>query len=67
MDGFEVLSKLQEHKVLCNTPVMAISANAMPKEIEKGLRTGFRRYLTKPVNVSEFKKAVNELLVDSVI
>jgi len=67
MDGFEVLSKLQEHEVLCDTPVIAMSSNAMPQEVEKGLRAGFRRYFTKPVKVTEFKKAVNELLVDGAI
>ena len=65
MDGYEVLGKLQEHETLRYTPVIAISANAMPSEVEKGLQAGFRRYLTKPINISEFKKVVYEVLVDS--
>ncbi len=67
MDGYEVLSKLQEHETLHHTPVVAMSANAMSHEINKGLHAGFRRYLTKPINVNEFKKALNELLLDSVV
>lgn len=67
MDGYKVLSKLQEHETLRDTPVIAMSSNAMPHEVEKGLRAGFRRYLTKPIKVTEFKKAINELLVDSAI
>jgi CheY-like chemotaxis protein len=34
--------------------VVALSANAMPKDIERGLAAGFFRYLTKPIKVGEF-------------
>jgi len=34
--------------------VVALSANAMPRDIEKGLEAGFFRYLTKPIKVDEF-------------
>jgi CheY-like chemotaxis protein len=33
---------------------LAVSANAMPRDIEKGLKAGFFRYLTKPIKVNEF-------------
>ena len=34
--------------------VDSISANAMPRDIAKGLEAGFFRYLTKPIKVNEF-------------
>jgi len=43
-------------------PVVAISANAMPHDIYKGLQAGFFRYLTKPIKVIEFMDAVDVAL-----
>ena len=45
-----------------NIPVIAISANAMPRDIEKGLEAGFFRYITKPIKVSEFMEALDMAL-----
>lgn len=62
MNGYEVLKNLRQNPVLCNTPVIAISANAMPGDIKKGMDAGFDDYLTKPINVGKFKTAVNKAL-----
>ena len=43
-------------------PVIALSANAMPRDIEKGLEAGFFRYLTKPIKVDEFMDALDVAL-----
>ena len=43
-------------------PVIALSANAMPRDIEKGLEAGFFRYLTKPIKVDEFMEALDVAL-----
>jgi CheY-like chemotaxis protein len=40
-------------------PVIALSANAMPKDIANGLEAGFFRYLTKPIKVIEFMAAID--------
>ena len=44
--------------------MIAISANAMPRDIEKGLEAGFFRYLTKPIKVNEFMNALNDTLAN---
>ncbi len=57
MDGYTVLSELRKH--LGETyPVIAISANAMPKDIEKGMDAGFASYITKPVDIKLLMNSV---------
>jgi CheY-like chemotaxis protein len=58
MDGFEALRLLREHEATRAIPVIALTAAAKPSDIEKGLMSGFCRYLTKPVDVHEFLDAV---------
>ena len=43
----------------CSRLSCAISANAMPRDIEKGLEAGFFRYLTKPIKIDEFMQALD--------
>jgi PAS domain S-box-containing protein len=64
MDGYEVLAKLQKNKATQHIPVVALSANAVPNEVEKGLRAGFRRYIVKPINLEQFQRTMDELLQD---
>ncbi len=59
MDGYEMLKYLQENDETKKIPVLAVSANAMEQDIEKGLNAGFRRYLTKPINIKEFTGAID--------
>lgn len=52
--GYQALQILQEDLATARIPVLALSANAMPSDIDKGLAAGFLRYLTKPLKVDEF-------------
>jgi len=58
MNGFEVLKFLRSIPATAGVPVVAISANAMPADVENGLRAGFFRYLTKPIKVNEFMEVL---------
>ena len=62
IDGYEVLKQLRMRKETRNIPVYAISANAMPKDIERGMEAGFDEYITKPINISTFLDAVMKVL-----
>ena len=65
LNGYEVLKLLRKSKVTCNTPVIAISANAMPKDIEKGIEAGFDEYITKPININKLLSTVDKKLTKS--
>jgi PAS domain S-box-containing protein len=62
ISGIEVLRILTEDPETAHIPVIALSANAMPRDIEKGLRAGFFRYLTKPIKVNEFMDTLDVAL-----
>jgi CheY-like chemotaxis protein len=54
ISGIEALKILREDPATAHIPVVALSANAMPRDIAMGLELGFFRYLTKPIKVKEF-------------
>jgi PAS domain S-box-containing protein len=62
MSGIEALKILREAPATAHIPVLAISANAMPHDIKKGLEAGFFRYITKPIDVNEFMDALDMAL-----
>jgi len=63
LDGYEVLDRLRQQPKTSQTPVLAVSANAMPSDIEKGLKAGFEAYLTKPIDVNNLLQVVDDTLL----
>jgi CheY-like chemotaxis protein len=62
ISGIEALKILHEDPITARIPVLALSANAMARDIEKGLEAGFFSYLTKPIKVAEFMTALDTAL-----
>jgi PAS domain S-box-containing protein len=62
ISGIEALRILREDMTTAHIPVIALSANAMPRDIERGLHAGFFRYLTKPIRTGEFMKTLDVAL-----
>jgi PAS domain S-box-containing protein len=62
ISGIEALKILREDPATAHIPVLALSANAMPRDIATGLELGFFRYLTKPIKVKEFMDTLNAAL-----
>jgi len=62
ISGIQALKILRADPVTAHIPVVALSANAMPRDIEKGLAAGFFRYLTKPIKVNEFMDTLDVAL-----
>ena len=62
ISGIEAMKILQEDPSTAHIPVIAISANAMARDVKRGLAEGFFRYLTKPIRVEEFMAAMDVAL-----
>lgn len=60
--GYDAFDMLFDDPLTSHIPVVALSANAMPRDIEKGLDAGFFRYLTKPIKVKEFMETMDSAL-----
>jgi CheY-like chemotaxis protein len=59
ISGVEALKVLRRDPATSHIPVVAISANALPRDIQSSLEAGFFRYLTKPIKVKEFMDTLN--------
>jgi signal transduction histidine kinase len=62
INGFEAMKILREDPATAHIPVIAVTANAMPLDIERGIKAGFFRYITKPIKVNEFMEALDVAL-----
>jgi CheY-like chemotaxis protein len=62
ISGIQALKILRADPATAHIPVVALSANAIPRDIEKGLAAGFFRYLTKPIKVNEFMETLDVAL-----
>jgi len=62
ISGIDAMKLLHEDPVTAHIPIVALSANAMPRDIKKGLEAGFFRYLTKPIKVDEFMDVLESVL-----
>ena len=62
MNGTDALKLLRADPRTAHIPVIALTANAMPGDVERSMALGFYRYLTKPINLDEFNAAINSAL-----
>lgn len=62
MSGYEALFCLRQNPATAAIPVMALSANAMDRDVMRGLEAGFVRYETKPYLVEDMMRKLRQLL-----
>jgi len=66
MEGDEVLQRLREDPETRDIPVVAVSAEATPRKIERFHAAGARAYLTKPLDLRQFLQVVDEILTETI-
>lgn len=62
LNGVEALKILRTVPETAQIPVIAVTANAMPRDVSAGLHSGFFRYITKPINIDELNEAIDSAL-----
>jgi PAS domain S-box-containing protein len=62
ISGIKAVQILCADPLTAHIPVVALSANAMPRDIEKGMEAGFFHYLTKPIKIQEFMNTLDMAL-----
>lgn len=62
IDGTVVTARLRENPIFANTPIIALTANAMYGDRERFLDAGCDDYISKPVSKSELLEKVAEYL-----
>lgn len=62
VDGYQTLKLIKENEKLKNTRVVFLTAKNKASDIEKGLKLGADKYLTKPFSVKKIVSEINELL-----
>jgi CheY-like chemotaxis protein len=61
MDGLQVLQRLRAHATLSRVPCIALSANAVPEDVQRALDAGMADYWTKPLDFNAFLAALDRL------
>ena len=64
IDGYEIRRRLRADPRTARIPVIAVSANAMPRDVAYGKDAGFYCYLTKPIDIEEFSAAIDRALAE---
>lgn len=62
MNGYQVMEILRTYARLKSTPVIAVTANAMPRDVARGIAAGFTHYLTKPLDLGTFLHTLDQCL-----
>jgi PAS domain S-box-containing protein len=62
ISGHDALQILRSDPATAHIPVLALSANAIPRDIEHAMKSGFFQYLTKPIRINEFMESLEVAL-----
>jgi len=62
ISGIEAMRVLRANATTAHIPIIALSANAVPRDIERALEAGFFGYLTKPIMVAQFMTVLDDAL-----
>ena len=62
INGIEATKEIRQNPLYENTPIAAVTANAMQGQREEYLSNGLTHYISKPYNKNEIIKFVNKMI-----
>ena len=62
IDGYKFLEDIRAMPEFATTPMVAVSANALPEDVQRGLDSGFNGYITKPYDFDDVWRTVCPLI-----
>jgi len=62
IDGYTLLGLLRDDAATGQTPVIAVTANAMPMDVRRIWEAGFDDYVAKPIQVTQMDMLIHERL-----
>ena len=62
MDGADVLRALRDDPTTADVPVVVVSADAMGEQIERMRHLGAQAYVTKPVDIDELRRVIDDAI-----
>ena len=62
MDGIMAVKEIRADPGICKTPIVAVTASAMPMDRRNIEKAGFDGYITKPISVKEFLAEVRGMI-----
>jgi signal transduction histidine kinase/ActR/RegA family two-component response regulator len=62
ISGIQAMKVLRDDPATAHIPVVALTGNAIPGDIRKGLEAGFFSYVTKPIDVAKFMNTLDATL-----
>jgi PAS domain S-box-containing protein len=62
MSGLEAIKTIRNDPMTGDIPIAAVSANAMPDDIEAAMQAGFDAYITKPFDIWDVESTLAEML-----
>ncbi|MGF6366660.1 CheY-like chemotaxis protein [Aequitasia blattaphilus] len=65
MDGYEATRRIRESECenASNIPILAMTANAFSEDVERCLEAGMNDHISKPINVNELMKKIDNHLL----
>ena len=62
MNGLDAIHRLRQNPLFRSTPIIALTALAMPGDRERCLQAGANEYLSKPVSLKRLLKTIGDLI-----